>query len=230
MATAAQVAEFRAANQALVTLAQRELREFWEALNLSGDPVLVRDALLAFLPDLITAYGDTAAVLGADWYDLLRDVPASAASFNAVMASAPNVSQVEGSVRWGVGPLFQEAPDSALERLMGSTQRLVLQAGRDSIFDSARRDPVRTAVARVPSGAETCRFCVMLASRGAVYANVRTAGGDGNSYHDNCDCVPTIIRSESDWPEGHDLQRFRDLYAKGSGIGREVEPDALHLQ
>lgn len=169
MATATQVAEFRQANRALVTLAQRDLQDFWSAMNLSGDPARVRDELLGFFPDLMQAYGDTAAVLGADWYDLLRDVPASAKSFEAVLAQPASAVQAQESARWGIGPLFTGDPDAALSQLLGATQRLVMQPGRDSIWDSAARDPVRTGVARVPSGVTTCKFCVMLASRGPVY-------------------------------------------------------------
>lgn len=170
MATAAQVAEYRDANRSLVAMAQRDLGEFWAALNLSGDPARVRDELLQFFPDLLQAYGDTAAVLGADWYDLMRDVPVSARSFDAVMAAPVGAEQAQQSARWAIGPLFTEDPDAALANLRKSTQRLVLQPARDSVFASATLDPVRTGVARVPSG-PTCTFCTMLASRGAVYTS-----------------------------------------------------------
>ncbi len=192
MATAAQVAEYRQANQALVALAGNDLADFWGALNLSGDPARVRDELLKFFPELVQAYGDTAAVLGADWYDLMRDVPASAKAFDAVIAAPAATDQAQASARWAIGPLFEHEqsvfgfdaagaevvtgtrlvpsdPDAALSNLLGVTQRLVMQPGRDSVFASAVRDPVRTGVARVPSGVTTCKFCVMLASRGPVY-------------------------------------------------------------
>jgi hypothetical protein len=154
-----------------VQLAQTDLADFWRALNLSGDPARVRDELLLFFPDLLQAYGDTAAVLGADFYDLLRDVPASGASFQAVLAAPVATEQAQQAARWAVGPLFTENPDTALERLLGSAQRLVLQPGRDSVWQSAGRDPVRTGVARVPRGLTTCRFCTMIASRGPVYTS-----------------------------------------------------------
>lgn len=163
------MAEYRQANQALVSLAQRDLADFWSALNLSGDPARVRDELLKFFPDLLQAYGDTAAVLGADWYDLLRDVPTSSRAFDAVMAAPAATDQAENAARWAIGPLFAEDPNGALSNLLGAAQRLVMQPGRDSVIASAALDPVRTGVARVPSGATTCRFCVMLASRGPVY-------------------------------------------------------------
>ena len=200
-------------------MAQRDLVDLWSSLPLSGDPARVRDVLLQFFPDLLTSYGDTAAVLGADWYDMLRDVPASAKSFQAVIASPAPTAQAEGAARWALGPLFEDDPETALARLMGSTQRLVLQPGRDTVWSSAGADPVRTGVARVPSGATTCQFCVMLASRGPVYRSEATAA---NKWHDGCDCVPTVIRSASDYPEGYDVAALRDLYRAGSGIGRDV--------
>jgi len=224
MATATQVAEFREANRALVTLAQRDLQDFWSAMNLSGDPARVRDELLGFFPDLLQAYGDTAAVLGADWYDLLRDVPASAKTFAAVLAQPASPAQAQQSARWGIGPLFAEDPDAALARLLGSTQRLVLQPGRESFAVSSARDPSRAPWARIPSGGSTCSWCVMLASRGAVYSD-DIAAGEMNEFHDNCDCVQVQIRSRSDWPEDHDLDHFIDLYTAGSGIGRDLPAD-----
>lgn len=215
------MSEFRQANQQLVRAAQADLADFWSSLTLDGSPIVVRDLLLEFMPDLVTSYGDTAAVLGADWYDMLRDAPPSAASFQAILANPRPTVQTEASARWALGPLFQREPDpvQTLANLNGVTQRLVLQPGRDSVWESAGKDPVRTAVARVPSGLKTCRFCVMLASRGAVYTNSRAAG-EGNNYHGDCDCVPTTIRSVDDWPEGHDVAEFERLYAEGSGIGR----------
>lgn len=220
--------EFRLANQSLVLLAQRNLEDFWASLNTLGDPFAVKTALLEFFPELITAYGDAAALLGADWYDELRNVPPSASSFRALMASPPPGEQSIGAARWALGPLFAEEPDpmGSLERLAGSTQRLVLKAGRDTVWESARSDPVRTGVARVPSGPKTCKFCIMLASRGAVYGTELAAGGEGNTYHDDCDCVPTTIRTRNDYPDDHDLKLYERLYAEGSGVGRDIPADA----
>ncbi|WP_158252561.1 hypothetical protein [Cryobacterium sp. Y57] len=207
----------------MVELARRDLTTFWAALNVQGSPILVRDALLDFFPELIAAYGDAAALLAADFYDELRDVPASAARFTATLAAAPDSAQATAAARWGLGPLFTADPDpvQALLNLSGVAQRLVLQSGRDTISSAAFRDPVRTAYARVPTGPTTCKWCVMLASRGAIYANAKEAG-EGNSYHGDCDCVPTPIRSKADYPEGHDVREFERLYAEGVGVGRDI--------
>lgn len=172
-----------------------------------------------FFPELVTTYGDVSALLAADFYDMLRDVPPSAASFRAAFAQPVDPGKAQGAARWAVGALFAEDAPLFTSHILGATQRLVAQRGRDTIFDNAGRDPVRTSVARIPSGTDTCTFCIRLASRGAVYTDLVSAG-EMNDFHDNCDCVPTVIRRESDFPEGHDLAVFTDLYTSGLGTGR----------
>src|SRR5699024_3124565 len=79
--------------------------------------------------------------------------------------------------------------------------------------------------ARVPSGAETCSFCLMLASRGAVYESERSAGGDGHKFHGDCDCTPVLARSDADLP--YDVEALYDQYeaarnAAGSGSTKKI--------
>lgn len=207
-----------------MALARNDLSTFWAALNTGGSPILVRNALLDFFPELVQAYGDAAALLAADYYDELRDVPAGSSSFRAILARPANDAQAQASTRWALGPLFESEPNpqQVLANLAGVTQRLVLQAGRDTIATSSTRDPVRTGWARVPTGTKTCRFCVMLASRGSVYGSAASAGADANRFHGDCDCVQVPIRSKRDYPEGHDVAEFERIYLLGEGIGRDL--------
>ena len=200
------------------------MQDFLSSFRLDGDPVRVRNALLAFFPELVTTFGDVSALLAADFYDMLRDVPPSAGAFKAAFAQPVDPGKAQGAARWAVGALFAEDAPRFTSQILGATQRLVTQRGRDTIFDNAGRDPVRTSVARIPSGADTCTFCIMLASRGAVYTDL-VAAGEMNDFHDNCDCVPTVIRRASDFPEGHDLAVFTDLYTSGLGTGRYAPAD-----
>jgi hypothetical protein len=211
VATSAQVEAFRSNSAALVVLVQRDLEDFWAALNTSGNPLLVRAAMEDFFPELVTAYGDAAALLGADFYDELRDVPASASRFTATLASPPDAAQSLAVTRWGLGPLFKPEPDpvQALADLAGAAQRLVLQSARTTVFEAAGRDPVRTGFARVPRGARTCPFCTMIAGRGAVFYTAETAG-QSNEWHNDCDCVIVPSRGRSDYPEGYDPKQFRE--------------------
>lgn len=65
--------------------------------------------------------------------------------------------------------------------------------------------------ARVPTGFETCTFCLMLASRGAVYHS-RKAAGEFRHFHRNCDCK--VVPSFEDDPEAELVQgvKPRELY------------------
>lgn len=202
-------------------LAQRDLAEFWDSLNLAGSPIAVRDALTDFLPELVGAYGDAAALLGADWYDMLRDEPPSVASFRAVLARPVDSVQASASARWGVGPLFEGRPADALSLLTGSTQRLVMKPFRDTVFESGSADPRKRYFARVPSGPTTCKFCVMVASRGFVYATAESAG-ESNHWHDKCDCMVIPGTGPSDYPDGFDLAEYKRLNYELSGIGRDL--------
>ena len=213
--------EYRTATQSLVLLAQRDLTEFWESLNVLGSPVAVRDALLEFMPELVSAYGDAAALLGADWYDMLREAPPSATSFSAVMARPVVTEQAQATARWGLGPLFQDDPAGSLALLSGATQRLVMKPFRDTVFESGTTDPRKKWFARVPSGPTTCKFCVMVASRGFVYATAESAG-ESNSWHDKCDCMVIPGTGPSDYPDGYDLAEYKRLNYEFSGIGRDV--------
>lgn len=83
------------------------------------------------------------------------------------------------------------------------------------------RAPVRWA--RQLSGAENCPFCVVMASRGAVYLSRQTAlydGGDKNSnslssdmdkFHTGCDCIAVPVFDVSKW-DGNSTARY--LYSK----------------
>lgn len=67
------------------------------------------------------------------------------------------------------------------------------------------------AWARVLTGARSCWFCVMCASRGPVYQSAKSAGdnkGPWNSYHDHCDCKVVPVFDHRNW-EG--VEQYRQL-------------------
>lgn len=202
VATAQEVSTFRRNLAALTDLAKADLADLWSGID-SSDPVAVRNLLERVMPDLVDTYGSSAALLAADYYDLTAggfrgvDVP-------AVLDDSILPGQVAASTRWALSPLFDANPDVEATRvLLGQVvDRMVKQAARNTIDRASRRDGV--TYARVPSGRETCAFCLMLASRGPVYGTKKDAGGDGNKYHADCDCVPTPIRDERDYPKGYD--------------------------
>jgi hypothetical protein len=205
MATATQVAEFGAAQRHIEGLITRDLRQLWAGLDLSN-PAAARDLLLEVTPLLVVQYGQVAATVAADFFE---DV----ASNTAVVPPVDHAAAAAGSTRWAVGPLWDGEAEKALDMLTAASTKHVAQYGRDTIHESTKR--ARGFVyARVPSGSDTCRFCIMLASRGGVYGSRQDAGGDGNKYHERCHCVPTPVRNDSDYPAGYSPDALYEKYAE----------------
>ena len=77
----------------------------------------------------------------------------------------------------------------------------------ETIMANAKRDRKKgVRFARVTTGRENCAFCLMLASRGAVYPSRKTAG-EFKHFHRGCDCkvVPGFETDPmAELVEGHD--------------------------
>lgn len=183
-------------------LVARDLNAFWSTLDLS-DPGAVRDALIAFMPSLVDLYGDVAATVAADWYADVRSAAGVVGRFTPVLAANVPASVIEPRIRYAARHLFTDTPDLARSFLVDAVGTYVLQSGRDTMIASASRDRWKPRIARVPTGATTCAFCLVLASRGAVYASVESAG-KFNKYHNDCDCQVVPIGRGDDFPDGYD--------------------------
>lgn len=205
--------DFTLEQRALVTLAEKDLRALWKTLDLNK-PLVVARTLEQYLPLLVQKYGEMGAAAAADFYDELRDAsPVVKRRYRAALASPIPEEQAAASTRWAVGPLFKENDVAALDNLIYVTDRLVKQHGRDTIAFNAKSDPAQARFARVPQG-KTCEFCLMLGSRGAVYATSQTAG-ELIKFHGHCDCAIVPV-----W--GHnDLDRLKE---------DGYDPQSLHKQ
>lgn len=67
--------------------------------------------------------------------------------------------------------------------------------------------------ARVPTGEYTCAFCLVLASRGAVYHSESSAQLNGFD-HDGCDCLIVPVYDEDDYPLKNVVDAAKELYEK----------------
>lgn len=195
--------QYVAAQNGAVKLALRELLAFWRTLDLS-DGLGARVALEGFWPDLLARYGEITATLAADRFEEITGLPAT-------MVRPVDADRANARMRWAVHPLFG-TPGDALGRMQLLVDELVKQPGRSTSITSAARHRLRFA--RVPTGSETCKWCLMLASRGAVYATSARAG-EGRSFHGVCDCRVEPVASPSDMErlraDGYDPS---DLYRR----------------
>ncbi len=82
-----------------------------------------------------------------------------------------------------------ESAEESLSEQVGRLARdQVARRANETTSHNVGRDSKKGArFARVPMGAHTCEFCMMLASRGFVYHTKETAGEFGH-YHGDCRC------------------------------------------
>lgn len=239
------IEQYRRDSSQLSALVAKELADYFGVLDLSR-PEAVRDALLEFVPLLVAEYGEVAAALAMEWYEQLRFESAATGSYvaAAVLASAITPERVEAKVRYAAGHLFDReyeakaadgslvvmqrpaSPEKTLSVLTSATDKYVKQHGRETVAWNAQREGVRYA--RIPTGAKTCSFCLLLASRDAVYISEKSAGskkyGADNQFHGFCDCEILPIRSVDDYPPGYLPDEYESMYLDAaSDNGPEVQ-------
>lgn len=224
MPSGSDVETLRAANAELSRLVEAELSDFFASMS-GASPEAVRDALLEVVPALVSEYGDVAATASAEWFEQVYGSPARLA------APLPS-SAVQQGVRFAAGHLWTPEPAAIVGLLATQVDKWVKQPGRDTIARSAERDGLRWA--RVPSGAKTCAWCLVLASRDAVYLTERSAtkGANGSDYHGKCDCVAVPMESVDDYPEGYDPGGLYDTYmaARSASGSNDVKDIAAELR
>lgn len=229
MATRADVVRFQRAANNLAGLARRDLARVWRRLP-TDSPVAVRGALLDLMPALVDTYGASAAAMAAEWYDDLRAASGAPGTHRAAVAGAIPPDQIVSRVRFGVAPLFDGDAAMTYRFLDGLTEELVKQQARDTVDLNTSTDPAGPLYARVPTGAETCAFCLMLASRGAVYGSDRdaTLRRDGQRYHSDCDCTPTPVWPGGALPDDYDPDALLDKYrAAQTAAGPSADEKAI---
>ncbi len=149
-----------------------------------------RDRLLAAVPQVVSFYSDGTSALAADHYDDLRDAAGLSTGYLAEPIVNLREEKLRTGVLWSVQPLYRLEPDEvlALSRLSEVVQYETARPFRDTITTNTRRDPAAVGWQRVTSGV-SCKFCSMLAGRGAVYrgSTARFAS------HPHCDCTAAPV-------------------------------------
>ena len=188
--------------QARVLRVLQEIR--WTPENVAECRDLVLQALAAVMP----TYTDMAAQASADFYDAEREL-ALGERLGAVSISGYDPRKTEGAVRGFVRFVLRDDVQTFNDQVLQRIDYEMKRSANMSVVENGRRDPKRVRYARVPTGAETCDFCLMLASRGFVYQSESTASA--SHVHSLCDCrvVPGWDGMEV---EGYDPQAIYDRW------------------
>lgn len=207
-------------------LLRRDLLAWWVTVEHLA-PSEIRAEAAAYLPLLAATYGEVSATAAADFYDASRADSRARGRYVAALPTLQARTPVRRNVRWAVDPLFTGDRDAALGRMLAVTDEAALQEGRNTIMHNAQRDPAKPRFARIPVG-ETCAWCLMLASRGAVYRSAASAGAAGQYHGGDCDCEPVPSWNHGkDLPPSYDEGYYFEVYDRarsdaGSGDPREI--------
>lgn len=211
-----------------ITKSQDSARIYVEAslrAFLQLNPNASKDDLYTFalqiMEQAFRAFGDTAAATAAAKYDetakkLGYDLDAAENNNSWEQANLmSNAAYYAAQLSNGVF-----SPERFIYELSSLAYDHALHAANNTISSNADREAdFRAGMrwARVPTGNETCGFCLMLASRGFSYKTREAAGGiygsSINTYHAHCDCrvVPGDAFTTVD---GYDPGHFYDVYSQ----------------
>lgn len=202
MPTRAEVEALRSAQAELTRLVEAELSDFYLTIR-EQPPAVIRNTLLEFVPTLVDEYGDVAATVSAEWFE-------STVGGNVTMATPVRREALERGVRSAAGHLWTPDSDEIVEALTLRVDKWIKQQSRETLVLSSDRNNLSWA--RIPTGSHTCAFCLMLASRGAVYGTEDAA----KKSHGKCDCVISPIRDNDDWPEDYDPDELYEIYQRAA--------------
>ena len=183
--------------------------------NIEFDSVSdLREKLIEILEPIYGVSTDMAAAYAADFYDEIRE-QSIGERLGATADSGRSPGATEGFIRAFVDGVASKGIVESLALFTDRADYEIKRAAGDCVYLNGEFDPLDVRFARVPSGFETCPFCIMLASRGFVYRNKTSAGADGH-YHPHCDCriVPSFSQDEI---EGYDpdalYEKWRNMEA-----------------
>lgn len=174
----------------------------WMLRRSSGRWESRRLQLLDTVPVVLAFYSEGSAALAVDFYDESR-VGVSGAGYAASPVVLDRTVKIRRGVAWASEPLSVDDDDLAAARLVQLMRSEMARPYRDTILTNRQRDPQAVGWTRIARGSASCKFCRMLADRGAVYreATVRFAA------HDECMCTAApVFKGGERGPEASTIQ------------------------
>ena len=194
-------AEFAAYNRAVARIGDKAASDVessvlaWCRANASASVAEKREAAKLIMDGYIQGYDDIAAEFAAEWYDH-RAQKSGVALDQAITMTTYEPESVDAVARYQAKKLAKGG-DAEFAKACGEFARNdAFRSLNETIIANVGRDRDKGArFARVPTGFETCTFCLMLASRGAVY-HTRKSAGEWKHFHRGCGCkvVPSFER------------------------------------
>ena len=178
--------------------AQARVLEVLQGINWTPENIAqCRDLVIQALATVMPTYTTMAAQASADFYDAARELVVGE-RMGAQAISGYDMRKTEGAVRGFVRFVLDGRVETFNDQVLQRIDYEMKRSAGESMFANGRRDKRRPKYARVPTGDETCDFCLMLASRGFVYSSEATGGAIKlDHYHSGCNC-----RVVCQWEDG----------------------------
>jgi hypothetical protein len=216
--------------------AARKLLDAWFAENPTATVEQTRDFCISMLRELGTTYGQAA---GNAAY-ALREAAAQAVGIElsaVVYDYAPEIESVTKTAHYQAGKLAYGDVNGFKDEISDAARYYAERGANQTMTELGKADGKklgkRVRFARVPTGATTCPYCCMLASRGFVYRSELTAL---NANHRHCDC--RIVEGfDGMQVEGYDPDRYYDIWKhpqkyvlENSSENREIQGKLFEQQ
>ena len=185
----------------------QQLPAAWGALLDIDDLEPSLPGFIAGVSALVHTYGRTSGAIAARYYQAARDAAGISGKVTIVPAKPPVYGELDTGIRWATKGLWSEDPDidAAQSLVQGVAERATLDVGRNTLLEAIHRDRHARGWARVVEPG-ACSFCIMLATRGAVYRQV-----SGNfRAHNNCRC--TLEPIFGPWEPSAQMRQWQALY------------------
>lgn len=194
------------------------------------DPAEVRAALFAATPLIVAEYANGSAALALDWYEELREVaevvsrfvprPLTLVTDDDVRAAVAGATKALHEIEQGflrevektADEQIREALTESLELVELQVEEQVVSGFTDTMTGNVEDDPDAVGWKR-HARPEACKFCLMLAARGAVYTRetarfaAHGAFTNGKRTGGNCMCIAgPAFGGQGIWAEATPMQ------------------------
>lgn len=199
--------------QALIDLGQESARYVLDEIGSIGGRGVssVRDATISALQESIGIYGDEAQALAGQLFDEVCAAEGIGPYDFELFDDIIDFGMLEEKVRYYARALVEGDGDRFLSDCGILADFYARRCNYEGMIRNCHRNNVRYA--RVPTGPDTCDFCLMLASRGFVYYSQASAE---EGMHAGCDCIAVpgngADATSATQIEGYDPDMLYDLW------------------
>lgn len=197
----------------------RDLLKAWslvDLLRLSETLGPYTDAVWA----LATSYGQASGTVAARFYQEEREAAKLGRGPRPSVSAPPTRDVILAALKWATKDLWTNPhPDvpAAQTLAAGAVQQSVLGVGRATLAKAIESDRQAVGWAR-QARSNACAFCLMLATRGAVYKSEATASVtlSGEKYHGHCHCIPSPIFRGQTYTDPPHILAAASLYTRST--------------